>query len=204
MTKTLYIVRHGNTFDKGDEVLRVGGQTDLPLSQSGKIQALALGDAFKNVPLDACFSSPLKRTMQSAKAICESHGIKIQNIEFLREIDYGPDEGKAETDVIARLGEKALQDWEVNSIVPQGWNIDPQYYQTHWAKFVASLQAQTTLVVTSNGVARFLLDALSLETDNRKMKTGGVSKLVSKEGRQWSLKFWGVRPPFDPSLEMKE
>ncbi|HAO37083.1 MAG TPA: histidine phosphatase family protein, partial [Hyphomonas sp.] len=35
----LIIVRHGNTFDKGDTVTRVGGRTDLPLSASGLAQA---------------------------------------------------------------------------------------------------------------------------------------------------------------------
>ena len=124
MTKTLYLVRHGNTFDKGDEILRVGGRTDLPLSLSGLDQADALADAFKNIPLKACYSSPLKRTRQTANAICQGHNIEIQNAEFLREIDYGPDEGQSEKDVIARLGEKALQDWEVNTVVPNGWNLD--------------------------------------------------------------------------------
>lgn len=196
MTKTLYIVRHGNTFDKGDEILRVGGRTDLPLSQSGKEQAESLARAFENVPLNACFSSPLKRTIQTANAICQNHGLEIRHAEFLREIDYGPDEGKPETEVILRLGKEVLQDWEVNSVVPNGWNIDPQYYRSHWAKFIASLEAQTTLVVTSNGVARFLLDALSLRVENRKMKTGGASKLTQVDGK-WSLEYWGLRPPFN-------
>jgi probable phosphoglycerate mutase len=200
MTKTLYIVRHGNTFDKGDEILRVGGRTDLPLSQSGNDQAAALAEAFRNASLDACFSSPLKRTMQTAEAICQSKNIEIQHAEFLREIDYGPDEGKPETEVIARLGEDALQGWEDNTVVPTGWNVDPQYYRTHWAKFIATLEAQSTLVVTSNGVARFLLDALSLQVEDRKMKTGSVSKLTRVDGK-WELQFWGLRPPFEPPLE---
>mgnify|MGYP003110101356 CR=1 FL=1 len=200
MTKTLYIVRHGNTFDKGDEILRVGGRTDLPLSQSGNDQAAALAKAFRNVSLEACFSSPLKRTMQTANAICQNQNIEIQNAEFLREIDYGPDEGKPETEVIARLGGEALQDWEDNTVVPTGWNVDPQYYRSHWAKFIATLEAQTTLVVTSNGVARFLLDALSLQVEDRKMKTGSVSKLTRVDGK-WELQFWGLRPPFEPPLK---
>jgi len=199
MTKTLYIVRHGNTFDKGDQVLRVGGRTDLPISQSGNAQAEALAEAFKNVSLDACFSSPLKRTMQTAEAICQHHDLKIRNTEFLREIDYGPDEGNPETEVIARLGEEALQEWEMNTVVPNGWNIDPKYYRTHWAKFIASLESRNTVVVTSNGVARFLLDALSLNVETRKMKTGSVSKLNELDGK-WVLQFWGVRPPFDLPL----
>ncbi|MFZ4686424.1 MAG: histidine phosphatase family protein [Hyphomonadaceae bacterium] len=39
MQTRIFIVRHGNTFDKGDVVTRVGGRTDLPLSTSGSAQA---------------------------------------------------------------------------------------------------------------------------------------------------------------------
>lgn len=200
MTKTLYIVRHGNTFDAGDQVLRVGGRTDLPLSQSGLKQANALARAFEGVPIDTCFCSPLKRTRQTANVICEGRNLEIQNAEFLREIDYGPDEGKPEAEVVARLGEQALADWEKDTLVPKGWNIDPRFYRTHWSKFLASLGSKTTLVVTSNGVARFLLDAFSLEVETRKMKTGGVSKLSEVNGK-WSLQYWGLRPPLPPSDE---
>ena len=42
----IYIVRHGNTFDKGDVVTRVGARTDLGLSSSGQTQAEALAIHF--------------------------------------------------------------------------------------------------------------------------------------------------------------
>ena len=32
---TLIVVRHGNTFNSGDTILRVGGATDLPLTEKG-------------------------------------------------------------------------------------------------------------------------------------------------------------------------
>ena len=43
----LFVARHSNTFDKGDEVLRVGKRTDLPLSSSGRLQAKQLGTFLK-------------------------------------------------------------------------------------------------------------------------------------------------------------
>jgi len=46
MTRQLFIVRHGNTFDPGDTVTRVGARTDLPLSSSGRAQADALARHF--------------------------------------------------------------------------------------------------------------------------------------------------------------
>ena len=38
--------------------------------------------------------------------------LSITPLEALREIDYGPDENKPEVDVIARIGEAALDAWE--------------------------------------------------------------------------------------------
>lgn len=194
MSKTIYIVRHGNTFDKGDIVTRVGGRTDLALSKSGEVQAAHLAEAFTNISIDACFSSPLKRTRQTAEAICGGHNITIENAEFLREIDYGPDENKPETDVIARIGQQAIQDWEKHTIVPDGWRVNPKVYRDAWKKFIQELESETTIVVTSNGVARFLLDALAIDVSERKMKTGSVSRFDLKNGN-WSLIDWGKRPP---------
>lgn len=194
MKKTLYVVRHGNTFDKGDVVRRVGGRTDIPLSNSGQIQAAILADVFDSIALEACFSSPLKRTMQTAEAICGGHKVAIQNAEFLREIDYGPDENRPEIDVIERIGAQTIKDWDERTIVPDGWSVDPNFYRQAWADFIDNIQSHNTLVVTSNGVARFLLDALSVVAEDRKMKTGSVSRFAFNEGK-WTLDYWGIRPP---------
>ena len=43
----LIVVRHGNTFNKGDVILRVGARTDLPLTAEGMRQCLDVGAAFK-------------------------------------------------------------------------------------------------------------------------------------------------------------
>jgi len=173
----LYIVRHGNTFDTGDVVSRVGGRTDLSLSISGQEQAKALSEAFTNMPLDVCYASPLKRTLETAKAICASRVINIETAEFLKEIDYGPDENKAETEVIERLDRKA------------------------WGDFITKLESENTLIVTSNGVARFLLDCLDINVSQSKLPTGSVACL-EKAGAQWTAHYWGLRPPLPQIIRL--
>ena len=66
MPRDIYIVRHGNTFDKGDTVTRVGARTDLDLSVSGQAQADALGTYFrdKGIVFSRTIAGPLKRTRQ--------------------------------------------------------------------------------------------------------------------------------------------
>ena len=53
----LFVVRHGNTFDTGDVVTRVGGRTDLPLSKSGKAQAEKLAAHFAGTRFAAALPS---------------------------------------------------------------------------------------------------------------------------------------------------
>ena len=65
----VYIVRHGNTFDQGDVILRVGGRTDIPLSTSGTDQAKALKAHFADISFTQIFSSNLKRTWQATEII---------------------------------------------------------------------------------------------------------------------------------------
>src|SRR5262245_19245731 len=103
MSARVFIVRHGNTFDKGDVVLRVGGRTDLPLSVSGRAQVEKLAQHFagEGIRFASARSGPLKRTRETAAAILAARAAAPQLTTdlFLREIDYGPDEGRPETDV---------------------------------------------------------------------------------------------------------
>jgi hypothetical protein len=120
----IIVCRHGNTFDKGDVVTRVGGRTDLPLSRSGQEQADALSAAtFADTSFRAAYCSSLQRTRQTAAAILGARAgwSGPATLPFLTEIDYGPDENVAEDKVVARIGEDALRAWEEDSRVPDGW-----------------------------------------------------------------------------------
>ena len=201
----IYIVRHGNTFDKGDVVTRVGARTDLPLSNSGQLQAEKLGDHFDDLlsgGFSRVFCSPLLRTRQTADAILANVPTAngLETLEFLREVDYGPDENQPEDTVVARIGVAALQAWDEAAIPPPGWNLDPDMVRAAWRTLFEELAAadlqQPVLIVTSNGIARFALDAVTLfetEPDSIKLKTGAYGHLVSAPDGVM-LKSWNVRP----------
>ncbi|MEO0551203.1 MAG: histidine phosphatase family protein [Pseudomonadota bacterium] len=201
----IFIVRHGNTFDKGDVVTRVGGRTDLPLSQSGQMQAEALASYFARagVQFDSIYSSPLKRTFQTAEAIAKAQpeARAIQAVEFLREIDYGPDENRPEAEVVARIGEAALQLWESQAVVPDGWEVAPDRLIAAWGEFLSELAtadaARTHLIVTSNGIARFALKALGnavSDAHTLKLATGAFGLLELNEAGGFEVRSWNVRP----------
>lgn len=204
---TLYIARHGNTFDKGDRVRRVGRRTDLPLSASGETQAKRLGDYFQKARLrfDKVFAAPLQRTMQTAHLICmqtqEEHSVVAY--DGLTEIDYGVDENQPEETVLERIGETAMRRWNEEAIPPEGWQVDPDALRRDWRRFFEELSHLAdnacVLAVTSNGVARFALDAADISPKNapRKLRTGAYGIVAIKQsasGLSAEITEWDSRP----------
>lgn len=61
----LILVRHGQTDWNLKHLMQ--GMTDIPLNETGKMQAFNVKEKLKNVKLDICFSSPLSRAIETAK-----------------------------------------------------------------------------------------------------------------------------------------
>ena len=200
MSARLFIVRHGNTFDKGDVVTRVGGRTDLPLSSSGRVQAKALADHFavQGARFATARSGPLKRTRETAAAILAADPAAPDLLTelFLREIDYGPDENRPEDEVIARIGKPALEAWERDSIPPPGWRVDPAAITGNWQELFSDLAESQGdhLVVTSNGVARFALSASGETRPDAKLATGAYGILELAPDGTARVTQWNLRP----------
>jgi len=186
--RRVIIVRHGNTFDAGDVIRRVGRGTDLPLSTSGQAQAKALSAHFIDTPFDKVISSPLKRTYETADIITTN----VQFDDRLLEIDYGPDEGKPEDEVVARLGASVIERWDTDATPPRDWAVDPAQIRADWAD-ILSESIGTTLVVTSNGIARFALDVATHDGAERKLKTGAYG-VIEERVDGWHVTAWNVRP----------
>ena len=87
----IYIVRHGQT----EQNLRkkMQGRSDFPLTELGREQASAVGDAFREagIVFDQVYTSPLGRAVETAELIAGDVPIDVE--EALIEMDYGPYEG---------------------------------------------------------------------------------------------------------------
>ena len=203
----IYVVRHGNTFDKGDVVTRVGARTDLALSQSGATQAKALADHFSNEVsggFSKAYCSALVRTRQTVEAILDrfDHAPELEVLDFLREVDYGPDENRPEEEVIARIGVEALSLWESQAVPPPGWRIDPDFIKQQWQALFRQIASKENdqapvLVVTSNGIARFALQAAaagSARIDTIKLSTGAFGRFNIDNDGNAQVREWNIRP----------
>ena len=69
----LYLVRHGQT--DWNIQGRIQGSTDIELNSTGLNQAQKTAELLKNIDFDVIYSSPLKRTVDTAKIINTYHNL---------------------------------------------------------------------------------------------------------------------------------
>lgn len=194
--RRIFVIRHGNTFASSAQACRIGRRTDIPLVESGHRQAQALGAWFAARPfaVTRLLSSPLLRARQTAQAIADATGHGIDGTrDWLSEIDHGPDEGKPEAEVVARLGPQAIADWDERGVAPPGWAVDADARIAGWRAFFGETDEGIDLLVTSNGAARFAPIAAGLPTTTLKLRTGAWGELTV-EGGAVSLLRWDERP----------
>jgi probable phosphomutase (TIGR03848 family) len=88
------LIRHGeNDYVKTG---RLPGHIDgIHLNERGQKQAQALGDALKEVPIKALYSSPLERALETAEPIAKARNLTILPEPDLRDADVGKWQGKS-------------------------------------------------------------------------------------------------------------
>ena len=74
----LIFVRHGEPDYKND-----------CLTENGIRQAKSTAVRLNNEPIKAIYASPMGRTRQTASFTAEDHGLEIQDLDFMHEIDWG-------------------------------------------------------------------------------------------------------------------
>lgn len=87
----IYLIRHGETANAREVCLN--GHFDVELSPAGEEQARRVAEALKEKPVQAVYSSDLKRTRISAEIISRYHNLKPVCYPELRELSFGKWEG---------------------------------------------------------------------------------------------------------------
>ena len=82
----ILLVRHGTTETTGK---RLGGRTKTPLDERGQEQAEAAAERLAQVELAGVWSSPITRTMQTARPIAARHDTTVRRLAGVQEVEYG-------------------------------------------------------------------------------------------------------------------
>jgi probable phosphoglycerate mutase len=88
----LIVVRHGLT--DWNEDGRLLGRNPIELNPRGLAQVAEVGKALKALPIEAVYSSPQKRTQQTAEAIARVHGLDVITEPDIDEVWLGRWQGK--------------------------------------------------------------------------------------------------------------
>lgn len=86
MTRLL-LVRHGQTVDNLHQIMQ--GQTQGELTSEGIRQAEEVRDKLAAEPIDAFYSSDLRRAIDTCTIIASPHALPIVKTPLLRERDWG-------------------------------------------------------------------------------------------------------------------
>lgn len=91
MTTRICFIRHGETDWNVEK--RIQGQTDIPLNETGRVQALAMAFNAGHHHFSAIYSSDLGRAHATAHALAERLGHAVKMMPLLRERHYGVFQG---------------------------------------------------------------------------------------------------------------
>jgi broad specificity phosphatase PhoE len=132
---TIYLLRHGQTsFSRANAFC--GAALDPDLTDEGLQMAESFAKAYTSTPWQAIFTSPLKRTLQTAHPICNATAITPQQREDLKEIGYGRWEGKTVEEVSSAFHDDYIR-----------WTADPAWYPPTEGEAAVSIAHRTLRVL---------------------------------------------------------
>ena len=116
----LYLIRHGET--DYNNAMRFQGRTDILLNQKGIEQAEKAAEFFRDIPLQAIYTSSLKRAITTAEIIGKVKGLEPQATDALQEMSFGIWENMNSKDI----QKKYAKEWKdffaspATTTIPQG------------------------------------------------------------------------------------
>lgn len=186
----IYLIRH--TQAEGNLYRMMQGHWDGDITPLGREQIRALAERFRDVPVDAVYSSDLKRARLTAAAVTETHGLPLQTVPALREINVGP----WETLFFANVFHDYPQEAAYFIRDPDRWQVEgaetfAQVTDRAWPALteIARRHEGQTVAVVSHGVTiRCLLSKITGVplNETERLPIGGntaVSRLLWEDGR---------------------
>lgn len=172
-TAEFYFVRHGES--ESNKAGRIQGLSDSPLSSTGLKHARAAGEWFVGKEIDAVFSSPLSRAMQTATTITGIAGLPdpIADPELV-ELDTGSYSGKRIAE-LSQLDEDLFRQFRIHSweVVPEAERIESlqRRAMSVWSRLIqAAIDGKRRMLCVSHGgMIQWLLKATIGATTQRWM-----------------------------------
>ena len=114
---SIYLIRHAEA--EGNLFRRAQGHWNGKITARGKLQIDALAERFKDVRIDAVYSSDLDRAVETAGAILRGRDVPFKRTPLLREINMGVWEGQPWGNITYRWPEQMY----LFNNEPERWHV---------------------------------------------------------------------------------
>jgi len=169
----IYLIRHGNTFNKEDTPVYLGLNEDLELTDFGLSQAQNAYQFFKsnNIIIDKTYASELKRTKAFADIVNKDTNLEVNISTALNEVDYGSWGNKSSQEIIDTFGVQAYNSWNIDSNWQAEFKTDFNQLIDNIKNFIKYLKKnyinKNIVLISSNGVIRYFLYVLNSSLYNK-------------------------------------
>lgn len=192
----LIAVRHGETDFNADR--RMQGHLDVPLSETGRVQAQAAAARLADEPIDKIYSSDLQRALETARIIREGREIELVTDLRLREFHMGTFQGMT----LSEAREKHGDAWErffihdADFALPGGQSRNQKQVEiaSFMEEVVRSQAGGRMLVVTHGGILiamlRHVLGIPASHYFRVSIENTGIQRFRYKN-ETWQLVSWG-------------
>lgn len=148
----IFFVRHGETL--WNHALRYQGHADIPLSRTGIAQARALARRLAGERFAGFYASDLRRAYETAAILAEPHGMAVERIAALREINFGEWEGLTREEIVKLFPELSSRWWAkpLETRLPGGETLEEVATRTVGALMeIAARHPDGRVVVAAHG-----------------------------------------------------
>lgn len=205
----IVFVRHGNTFEDGEPSRQVGAETDVPLTDAGRVQAEAVARHLKarGLAVRAIHAGALKRQRETAEILSRGLDAPVVDEPALAELSYGAWENLTTAELKERFP-SSYEAWNVSGAWPSEFEGDAESVRRRLQRFLDKIRCSyedgaTVVAVTSQGVLKLLTSVIEPErwealqakkaVEELKAKTGAMCEIEFADGA-WKTVAWNVRP----------
>jgi len=184
----IVLIRHGQTLWNKEEIFR--GRADIPLDEMGIQQARAIANRLSLFSVNAVYSSPLRRALETAQIIAAELKVNITVDDNLTDLDFGKWQGLSVAEV-QRLFPELYGRWlkEPHLVkIPGGETLGRMKKRAAIALAKTLIKEKNDAVIVTHRAVIKILICAALSLDNScfwriKQDTGTISILDCKEGR---------------------
>ena len=151
MNKTVdfYYVRHGKTLF--NELGRMQGYCDSPLTKEGIKMALEAKEELKDIPFDRAYCSTSERCVDTAAIVLEGRDIHIIYTKGLKEMNFGIYEGSRMRNHLQEIDNRRFNTYDWSDVGGVNQMMLKQRVQKTYQQIYEEAQDNDKILIVSHG-----------------------------------------------------